>query len=221
MKKYLVGFLIGTILSGGIVLAATKIDADKVDYSEGVTVKDKIDDLYTKVKPNYTGSTTITPSTSTQTLSTNDKVLNSDITINPIPSSYKNLTTTTSVNANNLLSGVKAYTSDGTLITGTASITDCISGTYVKPANSQINLSIGFMPSRLVLGYFVLSDNGYGYVLYDESEDATFYFAKPYSKEVTVSGSGYSFTNKKLISNYATSSQTYKNEVTYYYIACK
>ena len=36
----------------------------------------------------YTGSYTITPSSETQILSTQDRLLGADITINPIPSNY-------------------------------------------------------------------------------------------------------------------------------------
>lgn len=38
--------------------------------------------------PDYTGATIITPSRSAQTLYTSGKAVNSNITINPIPSNY-------------------------------------------------------------------------------------------------------------------------------------
>ena len=38
--------------------------------------------------PDYTGPTTVTPSSNAQTLSTAGTSLNSDITVNPIPSNY-------------------------------------------------------------------------------------------------------------------------------------
>ena len=38
--------------------------------------------------PTYTGVTTVTPSQSTQTLATAEKVMTSNIVINPIPSNY-------------------------------------------------------------------------------------------------------------------------------------
>ena len=38
--------------------------------------------------PTYTGATTVTPTTETQTLQTANKSVLSDITINPIPSNY-------------------------------------------------------------------------------------------------------------------------------------
>lgn len=38
--------------------------------------------------PTYTGVTTVTPSQSTQTLATAEKVMASNIVINPIPSNY-------------------------------------------------------------------------------------------------------------------------------------
>ena len=135
IKNNLLGFILGAIIFSGIgAYAEYIITADKVEYAPNISIKDKVDDLYTKVKPSYTEATSITPSTTMQTLQTNNKLLNSDITINPIPSTYKNLTTTTDVNANNLLSGVKAYTSDGTLVTGNVS-TDCVSGSFVVTQN--------------------------------------------------------------------------------------
>lgn len=38
--------------------------------------------------PEYTGQTTVTPDTTTQTLSTAGCLLTSNITVNPIPSNY-------------------------------------------------------------------------------------------------------------------------------------
>ena len=38
--------------------------------------------------PNYTGSYTVTPTQSTQTLNTKDKTMTGNVTVNPIPSNY-------------------------------------------------------------------------------------------------------------------------------------
>jgi hypothetical protein len=116
-------FILGGIIFSSVTLAATKISADKIEYSANVTVKDKIDNLYTKVKPNYTGDTTVNPVTGNNplVLATAGKVLNSDITINPIPSSFTDISLSTITNTNDIVSGKKAYKADGTLITGTKS----------------------------------------------------------------------------------------------------
>lgn len=47
IKNNIIGFILGAIIFSSITAFATiKIQADKVEYSEGVSVKDKIDDLY-------------------------------------------------------------------------------------------------------------------------------------------------------------------------------
>ena len=48
MKKYVIGFILGAIIFIGIgVYAGTKIQAAEIEYAPNVSVKDKIDDLYT------------------------------------------------------------------------------------------------------------------------------------------------------------------------------
>ena len=45
--KIMIAFVLGAIIFGGIGVCATiKATADDIEYSEGVSVKDKIDDLY-------------------------------------------------------------------------------------------------------------------------------------------------------------------------------
>ena len=89
LKNPIFTFIIGAILFSGITLVvATTVSSHDVTY-KNTTVEDAIDDLYTKAKPEYNGTTTITPTTSEQVLSTNDKILRSDITIGAIPSIYQ------------------------------------------------------------------------------------------------------------------------------------
>lgn len=79
-------FILGGITFSGLtVFAEYIVSADKIEYAPNVSVKDKIDDLYSKVKPDYTGNVEITPTKKEQTLLTNGKTLNSNITINAIP----------------------------------------------------------------------------------------------------------------------------------------
>lgn len=123
IKSYLLMFILGGICFSGIgAFAEYIVTADKIEYATNVSVKDKVDDLYTKVKPIYTGSVEVTPSASTQTLQTNNKILNSNITINPIPSSYKNISDTTITSASDIAKGKYAYNSSGTRLLGTATI---------------------------------------------------------------------------------------------------
>ncbi len=123
VKNYLLSFILGGIVFSGItVFAEYVVTADKIEYANNVSVKDKIDDLYTKVKPVYTGETTITPTTSEQTLYTSDKILKSNVTINKIPSNYKNINDTTNFTASDLKLGEKAYNSSGKLIIGTYTV---------------------------------------------------------------------------------------------------
>ena len=151
IKNNLLGFILGVIIgSGTLVFAEYVVTADKVEYTNNVSVKDKIDDLYTKVKPNYTGSVEVTPTSSSQTLSTNGKILNSNITINPIPANFHELSNQANVTSNSLLSGYKGYNGNGELITGNLS-TNCVSGSYVVQAlNKQLIIS-GFSPSTFTM----------------------------------------------------------------------
>ena len=89
IKGYLLSFILGGIIFSGIgAYAEYIVTADKIEYAPNISVKDKIDNLYTHVKPNYDGATTLTPTKDEQTLSTSGKVLMEDIIINPIPSNY-------------------------------------------------------------------------------------------------------------------------------------
>ena len=120
MKKIVISIFLTAIIFTGIgVYAGTLIYADQVEYAPNVTVKDKIDDLYTIASTyknlsvptsiqssdlllnkkaynsdgtlitgsiaTYNGATNVTPSTSSQTLSTSGKYVNSDITVSAIP----------------------------------------------------------------------------------------------------------------------------------------
>ena len=117
-------FLLGIIISGSIVFATTKIAADQIEYAPNVSVKDKIDDLYTKVKPIYTDNTIVTPTSLPQTLYTSGKNLISNILINPIPSDYIDIHDTTITSASDIADGKVAYTADGTKLIGSNAAAD-------------------------------------------------------------------------------------------------
>ncbi len=155
IKSYLLMFILGGICFSGIgAFAEYIVTADKIEYATNVSVKDKIDDLYTHVKPAYSGSVEVTPTKSKQTLSTNGKILNSNITINKIPDSFQDISASTVTSASDILSGRKAYLSNGTLVTGTRK--ECVTGTYNHAINTQVNISIGFKPTQF---YMVFNDN--------------------------------------------------------------
>lgn len=101
VKNPIFMFILGGIFFGGAVFATMTITADQIEYSDNVSVKDKIDDLYTKVKPTYSGVTTITPSNSTQVLSTKNKSLNTDITVNSMPDLSIALTSVVALTSSN------------------------------------------------------------------------------------------------------------------------
>ena len=69
---------------------------------------DALDALYANINSKYTGVTEVIPSQSSQTLNTKDKVLTKNITINAIPNTYKNLTSSTPVSVSDIVSDKKS-----------------------------------------------------------------------------------------------------------------
>ena len=221
IKNNLLGFILGAIIFSGIgAYAEYIISADKVEYAPNISIKDKVDDLYTKVKPSYTGATSITPSTTTQTLQTNNKLLNSDITIDPIPATYKQLSSTTSVSEANLLSGITAYNSDGQLITGEASITDCISGSFTCDSNcvgSTGKTIANFKPRAFMVWFY---NSGYYYDLFINSLSSTHFYS--YKQDGTLIGKN--LVSENYIVNNKFVAYNFGNSVlnkTIYYSVCK
>ena len=120
IKNYLLSFILGGIIFYSIsVFAEYIVTADKIEYSTNVSVKDKIDDLYTKVKPTYTGVTTYTPDANGKTFETAGKILNSNIVIDPISTNLKDIHDSTVTSNSDVALGKVAYKSDGTKLTGT------------------------------------------------------------------------------------------------------
>ena len=153
MKKgYIISFILGAIIFGSIgVVATTQILSQDVTYGN-TNVKAALDTLYTKAKPDYTGDTTVTPTTSSQTLLTNNKILKSNITIGAIPSTYKNLSTATTVIASKLLVGETAYNNLGELITGTANGGVIIENFQIQGGGVH-HYEIGFNPKMILFAY--------------------------------------------------------------------
>ena len=202
-KNSLFTFILGGILFSGVTYAATVL-ANSISYdntNSGLSannVQGAIDELYNKANTSYdeySGTTTYTPSTSTQTISTNNKLMKSDITINPIPSSYKNLSSNTTVNANNLANGVTAYNNNGQLITGTLNY-NCVEKNYVLTQSNLSNMLFDFVPSRLFLyfegfNYPMGFYNGTVVTQYETNNDSTYGYSNFPISDV------FTFTNNK------------------------
>ena len=225
MKKYIIGFIIGAIIFSGISAFATaQILASNISY-KNTTVESAIDTLYTKAKPDYSGDTTFTPTTSSQTIQTNNKILKSDITINPIPSTYKELSTATTVTANDLLNGITAYDNLGNLITGSIN-TDCVSGVYTKPANTATNINIGFTPKKFQLIFFINTNKHYVIYNADIDNDSKDMNVKTIDENGQMTGSigtnTYTINDNHIVDATGTTTNN-RYILTYpiYYMACK
>ena len=165
-KSNILSFVLGAIIFSGITsVAAYTLFANDIGFNPRDNnwhvdnVKDAIDDLYDKAKPDYSGETTFTPTTSSQTIATRNKILRSNITINAIPSNYKKLSQTTTASANDISNGKTAYDSNGDLITGnnlgiSSSTTAATSISFSVSSTSQ-SFNLGFQPNYI---YCVLSN---------------------------------------------------------------
>ena len=91
--------------------------------------------------PTYAGSKTVTPSENTQTLATENKYVNGDIVVNPIPSNYKD-TAGTDATASDILSGKKAVTGAG-----------MITGNYVPPVAEENDVNFYDYDGTIVASY--------------------------------------------------------------------
>ena len=220
LKSKIFLFILTAIIFTGIgVFAATTVSSHDITY-KNTTVEDAIDDLYSKAKPEYSGTTTITPTTAEQVLSTNNKILKNDITINPIPSSYKNISDTTITTAADISSGLVAYKADGTRIIGTGT-NDCVSGTYTKPANSNVNLSFGFNATRAQVYFNNPNGNGNMVVFYDSNLDESYVIMFTNNTPSIGTSAAHTLNSNGLTTNYDTNGTTYKSTINYYYMACK
>ena len=169
IKNYLLSFILGGIIFSGLtVFAEYVITADKIEYSANTSVKDKIDDLYTKVKPNYTGNTEVTPSSNTQTLYTNNKILNSNIIINAVPSQFVDISASTITNSSDIAADKVAFKADGTKLIGSG----CVKGSFNHSANSDLSYYFPFNPSTFILMFNQNSDRFY-YIMKNSSISST------------------------------------------------
>ena len=165
IKNNLLGFILGAIIFSGIgAYAEYIITADKVEYSKDISVKDKVDDLYTMFKPVYTGITSVTPTKNIITLETKNMRLNNNIIINAIPSNYKYLAALDNeLVASDLLSNIKAYNASGEVITG-SNTSNCVHAKfYCDDAckGSQGMVVLNFVPTVYASRFKNTSENNY------------------------------------------------------------
>ena len=226
-KNPIFTFILGAVLFSGITgVVAYQYQASQVSFTpkdktwKVDNVKEAIDDLYTKAKPEYTGSTIVTPTTSSQTLSTKDKILTKNITINAIPDTYKNLTTTTTVSASNLLSGVKAYTSDGTLVTGNVS-TNCVSGSHTWTQNDTNNGLVLMSEKPKYFAITVYGNGTHSLWFYDETISTTNFYSINLSNSSINSISFSSQTSFSIDNNLKLKWSSGRIGQTLEYMACK
>lgn len=213
MKKYILAILITAIICiTGTVIASNYL-ASEIAYKD-TTVENALNDLYSKVKPEYDGELSFTPSESEQTITTANKLLTSNITIGAIPNEYKKLTTETDVESNKLLNGVKAYNSNGELITGTIS-TNCVYGTYNHAKNTQININVGFAATYALLSFTKSND------LYHIVYNGTNFYQNRSSQNDFSLMNTMSIESNSIKSSDPTTSTKYTDAYTVKYMACK
>ena len=188
IKNYLLSFILGGIIFSGItVFAEFIVTADKIEYSANVSVKDKIDDLYTKVKPSYSGIVEITPTKSNQVLLTNNKIVNSNIIINKIPDKFIDISDSTIDVSNDLTIGKVAYKANGTRILG-SHVEECVNGSHVWTQNDSTNgyNVVNYRPSLFSITATDVSGARF-FWYYNSSINATqFYTVKPNNTESVV-----------------------------------
>lgn len=179
MKKVLNNlfyFVVGGIICTSIgVYATISYQANQINYNN-TTLDHVLDDLYTASNAeNYTFTSNITPSSETQTFQTTGKRLTNNVVVNPIPSAYKYLSTSTTVTAENLIQNVKAYNSNGELITGTHP--ECTGGTFVVTNAATTNAGQIFANFSPSIAFFKsYSVNGNTNIFYYNSSDTNGYF---------------------------------------------
>lgn len=133
---------------------STPVSVTANDLLNGKTAYNNDGTIVTGNIPTYSGTSTFTPTRSQQTIETNGKYMNGDITIESIPSTYKNLIVSSDFTASDLLTGKRAYNSTGELIEGTH-VEQCETGNYHHAINTQVNISLSYKPSIFSLSTVV------------------------------------------------------------------
>ena len=192
MKRNILFFILGGIFFSCISVYATiTYQASQINYNN-TTLDHVLDDLYSASNAQeYSGSTSFIPSDNSQIISTKGKLLTSDITIFPIPTSYHNLASTSAL-ASDIISGKTAYNGYGELLTGTH--VDCTGGSVTL--NSNVTTSAG----QQVLNYWPKT-----FLVYRQVPNSGGYEIFYYNSSITGANSMYRF-NTLEINNNSTSS---------------
>lgn len=137
---------------------------------------------------------------------------------------YKNLNINTDFTANDLISGKTAYNSNGELVTGNLEH-NCVNGTINKPASSQLNIYLDFVPKSFII-YMKnpLSDNLISSFEYNQLTKKVYAHHIDSNSQVTSNESSvFSISGNNIVSSFATNSSNgyYKASTTVYYTACK
>ena len=202
---------------------STPVTANSSDLLYGKTAYKQDGTIVTGTINTYNGTTNVTPTTSSQTIETGSKYVGSNITVGAIPSLYKNLSTTTTALASDLLSGKTAYNSSGELITGNIS-NNCVSGSFVCGdgcVGSSGQTILSYIPSKWHALY--TNNNNETFVEFMDSGYDYYIRVSSYNNGFTGSASAgainyYDKTNHTL--KIKDQGETYRN-VTFYYIACR
>lgn len=136
-------------------------------------------------------------------------------------SDYVKLENETTVSASNLLNGITAYDNNGNLITGAVS-TDCVNSYVIHNPNTQLNVDLGFTPTKFLASYHWNNENMNLYLVYDKAVSNNIYLSY-YESDNTAMIENYNdkfrFENNHFISNFG--GRSLSNQYTFYYMACK
>ena len=155
-KKVILAFVLGVLISGVSVYAATNYLASEIVYND-TTVENALNELYNRSNSEeYHVGNAIIPAETEQVFQTNGKRLDGNITVSAIPDYYKKLNNHTTVDASKLLDGVTAYNEYGEFITGNIS-TNCTKTAYVWTQNDATSGSKTILDYKPT--YLMFSDN--------------------------------------------------------------
>lgn len=173
IKSKIFSLLLGIIVSAGIYVTAATIMANRITYNDG-TVKTALDTLYQRAGiEKYTGPFTFEADPNQDiTIQTAGKLIKGNFKVNAIPSQYKNLSTVTTVSAEDILMGKKAYDNNGTLIVGTwDKPEECKYKTFTcTTCNTSQTISLDFTPTKFIVYTVSFGTTGF---IYDEEFSTT------------------------------------------------